>query len=190
MGMKGLAAKVWEGKNVWIAVGLVLANGLAWLNSGDIYGLVEVEPWLAPELTSIRETLWAGESAGESFRIVITDQIASEAVAWFLDAHPEVPFSHASVAIDPNGITGSGLAHVFGLRTLVHGRVGLELHGGVPVVSVQELSIASLTAPQFVLETIGQELAKQFDLSDGRLPMEITLLELDEGRMTVEGVYR
>ena len=190
MGLKRLCARIWNGKNVWIAVGLVLANVMAWLNSGEIHGLADVEPRLAPELSNIRDTLWAGESAGETFRIVITDEMASEAVAWFLDAHPEVPFSHPTVQIDANGITGLGLAHVLGLRTLVHGRVELELWDGVPIVSVQELSIASLTAPSFVIDAIQRELDKQFDLSGGRLPMEITLLELDEGMMTVEGVYR
>jgi len=176
-------------RNLWIALGLLLFNGLAWLGAASDADLVEVEPRLHPEIVAIREKLWSGEAAGEPFSIVLTEQMSAEGIAWFLARHPEVPFSHPQVEIDPQGVTGRGVAHVLGLRTPVHGRAGIALRDGTPVVTIQELGIAGATAPAFVLSAIQSEIEAQFDLS-GRLPMYITRLELGEGTITVEGTFK
>ncbi len=182
-------SRLWRAKNLWIALLLLTANGLAWMNATSGEDLPQVEPRLHPEIAAIRENVWSGEASGEPFSIVITEQMAAEAVAWFLDRHSEVPFSHPQVHVDPDGVTGEGLAHVLGLRVRVHGRVSVELQDEVPVVTLQELGIAGATLPDFVIAVIQAELQAQFDLA-GSLPIEVTRLELGEGTITVEGTYR
>jgi hypothetical protein len=175
--------------NIWIALGLLLANGLAWWSAASKVDLPEVQPRLDPQIAAIREKLWSGTAAGESFEIVITEQMAAEAIAWFLERHPEVPFGYPQVEIDPGGVTGSGLAEVFGLRTPVHGRASIRLRDGLPVVTIQELGVASATAPDFVLSAIQTELAGQLSIAQ-RWPAHITRLEMTDGAIIVEGVYK
>ena len=83
--------------HLWIALGLLLANGLAWVNSASAAMPPSARPRLDPQISAIREKLWSGKAKGETFQIVITEQMAAEAVAWFLARHPEVPFSHPEV---------------------------------------------------------------------------------------------
>jgi hypothetical protein len=115
--------------------------------------------------------------------------MAAEAVAWFLERHPEVPFSHPQVEIDPDGVTGRGLAHVFGLRTPVHGRVNILLRDGKPLVIIQEIGVAGATLPDAVMSAIQAEVEQQFNAAQS-LPVEIHLLELGQGAITVQGEYR
>ncbi len=175
--------------NLWIALGLLLANGLAWWSAASTLDLPEVQPRLDPQIAAIRDKLWSGKSRGESFKIVITEQMAAEAIAWFLDRHPEVPFGYPQVKIDPGGVTGSGLAEVFGLRTPIYGRASIRLRDGLPVVTVQQLGVASATAPGFVLSAIQSELASQLNAAQ-RWPASINRLELTDGAIIVEGVYK
>lgn len=176
-------------RNLWIALGLLLANALAWSNAGSLQTLPEVEPRLDPQIVLIREKLWSGKAKGEPFEIVITERMAAEAVAWFLERHPEVPFSHPQVEIDSEGVTGRGLAHVFGLRTPVYGRVLLRLHQGRPLVIIRELGVAGARVPDFVLTAIQGEVEAQFSAAQN-LPLRLTRLELGEGTISVEGTYR
>jgi len=175
--------------NLWIAIALLLANGLAWLGTTSLELPAEPEPRLDPQIAKIREDLWSGEHKGEPFSITITEQMAEEAIAWFLDRHPEVPFSHPQVEINAQGVTGSGLAHIFGLRTSVYGRAAITLRDGVPVVTIQEIGVAGATIPDAVLAAIQAELETQFSASQ-RLPVNITRLEMGEGVIIVEGTYK
>ncbi len=175
--------------HLWIALGLLLANGLAWLGATAAPLPPEVEPRLDPQIATIREKLWSGKASGEAFSIVITEQMAAEAVAWFLARHPEVPFSHPQVEIDSQGVTGRGLAHVFGLRTPVYGRASLTLRNGVPVVTIQAIGVAGATAPDFVMRAISAEVEAQFSQSQN-LPVNLSRLELGQGTITVEGTFR
>ncbi len=175
--------------NLWIALCLLAANGLAWWSAASAIDLLEVRPRLDPQIAAIREKLWSGTATGETFEIVITEQMAAEAIAWFLARHPEVPFKYPQVEIDPGGVTGRGLAEVFGLRTPVHGRASIHLREGLPVVTVQELGVASATAPSFVLSAIQSELASQLSIAQG-WPVYINRLEMTDGAIIVEGVYK
>lgn len=187
--MKRAWRAILERRDLWIALALLLANGMAWLQAVSAVALPQVEPRLDPQIAEIRQKLWSGEHKGEAFSIVITEQMAAEAVAWFLERHPEVPFSHPQVEIDEGGVTGRGLAHVFGLRTPVHGRVDILLRDGKPLVIVEEIGVAGATIPGFVMSAIQAEVEAQFDAAQG-LPLEIYQLELGQGTITVEGVYR
>lgn len=175
--------------NVWILLALLLANGLAWLSSAPADLPPAVQPRLDPQIAEIREKIFSGQAVGEPFEIVITDQMASEAVAWFLARHPNVPFSHPQVQIDQHGITGRGLAYVLGLRTPVSGRAGVRVDQGVPQVTLQSINVAGAAAPDLLLNIIQQEVAAQLGAAQ-RLPVYITRLELGEGKLLVEGIYK
>lgn len=173
----------------WIALVLVAFNGLAWLGAAPLTALPQAEARLAPEIAQFREDLWSGKHVGETFRIVITDQMASEAIAWFVAKHKEIPFSHPWVSFTPQGITGRGLVHLLGLRSEVYGVVMLSMKGAVPVVDIRELGVAGARAPAVMMDTMTTELNKQAD-AVSNLPMTITRLELQEGQLVLEGVYK
>lgn len=175
-------------RNLWIALALLAANALAWIGASPVETLPQVEPRLAPEIAEIRENIWSGKAAGETFSIVFTEQMAAEAVAWYLERHPNVPFSHPRVEIDPGGVTGAGLARLFGLRTPVHGRVQLGLEQGELSLRILELGIARARAPGFIVDALQDELARQVDLAQA-LPVTLTRLEFGDGIITVEGIY-
>jgi hypothetical protein len=172
-----------------IAVLLLAWNGWAWLGAAPAAALPEVTPRLAPEIAELREKLWSGKHKGQTFAITFTDQSASEAVAWFLAKRPEIPFSHPQVNFTPDGICGRGIIHLLGLRTEVYGTVGVTLRDGLPVIAIGELGVAGASAPSFLLETITRELNQQADAVN-RMPMTITRLELREGEMVLEGVFK
>jgi hypothetical protein len=187
--LRSVQRALWTRLNLWIALGLLLANGLAWLNSTPVVLPPEVEPRLDPQIAVIREKMWSGQASGESFSIVITEQMAAEGIAWFLMRHPEVPFSHPQVEIDAQGVTGRGLAHVFGLRTPVYGRATITLRQGVPVITIQQINIAGANVPDFVLSAIQAEVEAQLNASQ-RLPIILSRLELSDGMLSAEGIYR
>lgn len=173
----------------WIALLLLVFNGLAWLNAAPVVSLPEYEPRLAPEIAELREKIWSGEHSGEIFQITFTDQSASEAVAWFLAKHPEIPFSHPQVTFTPQGITGRGLIHLLGLRTEVYGNVGVVLSDGLPVITINEIGVAGAKAPTIVVNTITNELNKQVDAIN-RMPVILRHLKLLDGELVLEGVFK
>jgi hypothetical protein len=177
-------------RNVWIALVLLLANGLAWWNAVVSTQLVEVEPRLSPDMQVIWDRIRSGQAAGETFHITLTDQQAAEGVAWFLSRHPGVPFSHPQVQTDPEGISARGLVHMFGLRTPVYGRARVGVRDGLPQVTVVEVGVAGLILPQWMLDAILNELKGPLDFSRYDLPIYFTRIELGEGTITGEGIYR
>ncbi|MFZ6031254.1 MAG: hypothetical protein ACOYYS_26390 [Chloroflexota bacterium] len=176
-------------RHAWIALVLVAFNGLAWLGAAPLTALPQAEPRLAPEIARFRDDLWSGQHAGETFHLVITDQMASEAIAWFVTRHEEIPFSHPWVNFTPQGVTGRGLVHLLGLRSEVYGVVMLSMNGEAPVVTLRELGVAGAKAPAAIVGTITTELNKQAGAVRD-LPMTITRLELQNGQLVIEGVYK
>jgi hypothetical protein len=188
--MRKLHLPAWlKNLNLWIALGLLLANLLAWASAAPAAALPQVEPRLDPQIVKIREDLWSGTHRGEPFSIVITEQMAAEAIAWFLARHPEVPFSHPQVEIDPAGITGRGLVHLLGLRTPVYGRASLSLEDGKPVVRLIELGVAGAALPPAIFSSLQAQVSGILNQAQN-LPVELSRLEMGEGTITVEGVYK
>ncbi len=171
------------------AVVLLAANGLAWVNVISSANLPEVLPRLDPQIGEIRQHIIKHDAAGEPFSIVITNQMAAEAVAWFLDRHPEAPFGYPQVEFHPDGIVGRGIAFVFGLRTPVFGEADLTLVNGKPQVALTGLGVAGARLPDFAIAALQSEIKKQFDLAKV-MPVDLSRLELGEGTLTVEGVFR
>lgn len=182
-----LAAFLNRRKNILIALLLLIANGLAWFSVASRVELVQAAPILHPEIAKIREHWRAGDAIGETFSVVVTDQMAMETVAWFIEPRPNLPFSHPQIEIHPDGVTGGGLVYFMGLRTPVFGRATIYLQDGKPQGDIEEVGMAGAKAPAFVLEAIkqGQVVYEQMSL-----PIEVTTLELREGEVLVEGVYR
>jgi hypothetical protein len=174
-------------KNWLIALLLLLANAFAWFSVASRVDLVQAAPILHPEIAEIREHWQAGDAVGETFSVVVTDQMAMETVAWFIEPRPNLPFSHPQIEIHPDGVTGGGLVYFMGLRTPVFGRATIYLEAGKPQAILEEVGVAGAKAPAFVLEAIKQGQVVYDQMS---LPIEVTKLELREGQVLVEGVYR
>jgi hypothetical protein len=190
MRRKRLAQFFKRNRHLWITMLLLVGNGLAW-NSLIGTNLPEPEPILHPDIAAIRDNWRSGEAAGETFRVVATNQMAEEAIAWFLERYPDIPLTHPQIEITPDGVTGRGLARLLGLRTPIFGRVSVRLEDQVPKATLEELGIASATAPAFLTDALRDEIDRQQRrFSVGELPITITYLEFREGEVVVEGVYR
>ena len=174
-------------KNLLIALALIVANAFAWFSVASRVELVEAAPILHPEIAEIREHWQARDAVGETFSVVVTDQMAMETVAWFIEPRPNLPFSHPQIEIHPDGVVGGGLVYFMGMRTPVYGRAPLYLEDGKLQGIIEEGGIAGTKAPAFVLAAIKQGQAVYDQMS---LPIEVTKLELHEGQVLVEGVYR
>jgi hypothetical protein len=174
-------------KNLLMALLLLAANTVAWFSVASRVELVEAEPILHPEIAEIRNHWNAGDAVGESFSIVVTDQMAMETVAWFIEPRANLPFSHPQIEIHPESVTGGGLVYFMGMRTPVFGRATIYLEDGKPQANIEEIGVAGTKAPAFVLEAVKQGQAIYDQLS---MPIEITTLDLREGEVLVEGVYR
>ncbi|MBE2222230.1 MAG: hypothetical protein IAF02_11855 [Anaerolineae bacterium] len=174
-------------KNLLIALLLIVANAFAWLSVASRVELVEAAPILHPEIAEIREHWRAGDAVGETFSVLVTDQMAMETLAWFIEPRANLPFSHPQIEIHPDGVVGGGLVYFMGMRTPVFGRATIYLEDGKPQGIIEEVGIAGTKAPAFVLEAIKQGQAVYDQMS---LPIEITRLEMREGEVLVEGVYR
>ncbi|MBE2200170.1 MAG: hypothetical protein IAE79_16255 [Anaerolinea sp.] len=172
--------------NFWIAAMLLLANAFAWFSVAAQVELIEVEPILHPEIAEIRAHWQARDAVGESFSVTVTDRMAMETLAWFM-APRNLPISHPQVAIHPDGVTGGALVHVMGLRAPVFGRAVVWLENGRVEGRVEEVGIAGATAPDFVLLAVAQAQQVYAKL---QLPIEIRTMELREGEVYIEGVYR
>ncbi|MGB0389497.1 MAG: hypothetical protein ACPGWR_32150, partial [Ardenticatenaceae bacterium] len=111
--------------------------------------------------------------------------------AWYIEGHPGIPFSHPQVKFTPEGVTAGGLAHLGGLRTYVYGGGNATLVNGRPFIEVQDLGFASASAPGFLMDIL-QDQVDQLQKKYGNLPIpiEITRLELREGEVLMEGIYR
>lgn len=182
--------KLWRSKNLWIAFVLLLANGLAWSVVGR-QELVQVDPILHPHLAEIRTHWQAGDAVGETFQVVITEQEAAETIAWFISGRASVPFTHPQIEIHPDRIVGGGLAHVAGLQTYVYGKGNISIVNGKPFVTVLGLGVASASIPGFVLSALQTQVEEVLAYYSNRpIAVELTKIELREGEMLVEGIYR
>lgn len=176
--------------NFWFALLLLLANSAMWAYALAPEGpAVQVEPRLEPDLADLRQRLIEGGHSGEPFLIEITDQEAAETIAWYLSRHPNVPFGEPQVFIAPDGVTARGVAEIAGLRVGLRGEAHIELHDGVPIVTLGDLDVAGVAVPGLVRDRIQREIDAQFALAQN-LPVAIDELRLEEGRATVRGTIR
>jgi hypothetical protein len=177
--------------NLWIALALLAANGLAWAQAFAPSGPAYVaEPLLEPSLADLRTCLREGGHSGERFELSVTGQEAAESIAWFLSGHPEIPFRHPRVEIHPDEIEAWGEAEALGLRLSVHGRATMALENGIPIVALTDLGVAGAPVPGFVLQAVQDAVYEQVDLSNRQLPVIFETLELREGEAVASGTIR
>jgi hypothetical protein len=177
--------------NLWIAVVLLAANGLAWATALSTRGpAYVVEPVLEPSLDDLRTRLRDGTHHGEGFALHVTAQEASESIAWFLSNHPEIPFHYPCIAFHPDELEAWGEAGILGLRLSIHGRATMVLEDGVPIVTLTDLGVAGAPVPGFVLHAIQDAIYEQVDLSNRDLPVVFERLELQEGELVASGTIR
>jgi hypothetical protein len=176
--------------NFWIALALLVANGVAWAYALAPEGpAVTVEPRLEPDIAALREKLNEGGHSSEPFVIDISDQEAAETIAWYLQRYPRIPFGEPQVFIRPDGVLATGVAEIAGLRVGLTGEAHIELRDGVPIVTLGDLDVAGVVVPGFVQDRIQAEIDDQFSLARD-LPLIIDELVLEEGRATMRGTIR
>jgi hypothetical protein len=180
----------WANGNLWIALLLLVANGVAWAYALAPEGpATVVEPRLEPDIADLRQRLVEGGHSGEPFSVQVTGQEAAETIAWYLARHPRIPFHEPQVSIGPEGISAKGVAEIAGLRVGLTGRADIELQDGVPLVTLRDLDVAGVAVPGFVRDRIQAEIDAQFRLARD-LPLLIDELVLEEGQATVRGTIR
>jgi len=177
--------------NLWIALALLAANGLAWAAALAPGGPAYIaEPVLEPSLDDLRTRLWEGTHHRERFELDVTDQEAGESIAWFLSHHPEIPFRHPRIAFHPGEVEAWGDVEVLGLRLSIHGRATMVLENGVPIVTLTDMGVAGAPVPAFVLQAVQDAVYEQVDLSNRELPVIFETLELREGEAVASGTIR
>ncbi len=180
----------WKQKNLWIILALLVLNGFAWYQISERKsreGFVVVEPILHPEIAEIRANWQSGEAVGESFSVTVTDQMAMETLTWFLQPRSDIPFTTPQIRITEDGIVGGGIVELLGLKTPVLGDAEVWLENGKVTGEVRSLQVSGTTAPQFIVDATDQAKAVYDSLS---FPIEITHMELRDGEVYLEGVYR
>jgi len=176
--------------NVWFALLLISANGVAWAQALAPEGpAVVVQPRLEPGLADLRQRLLEGGHSGEPFSIEVTDREAAETITWYLERHPRIPFAQPQVTITPQGIAARGVAEIAGLRVGLSGQARVVLREGMPEVTLVRLDVAGLVLPSFVQERIQAEIDAQFALAQD-LPVVIEEFALSDGAAVVRGYVR
>ena len=177
--------------NLYVALILLAANGLAWASalapSGPTY---VAEPVLEPDLADLRSRLREGGHSGERFELNVTGQEAAESIAWFLGNHPEIPFEQPRVQFHPDVVEAWGDVEVLGMRLSIHGQATMVLQNGIPIVTLTDISVAGAPVPGFVLQAVQDAVYEQVDLSQRELPVIFETLELREGEAVASGTIR
>jgi hypothetical protein len=120
------------------------------------------EPRLSPQIAALVERMKAGSHQGEPFQITITEGEFEEAVAWYLDREPNLPFR----------------------------RLDITVQDGLPVIYAQELEVGQAALPDFIRFQIEDKLNRRLNMREEELPVVLEEIELEEGRLTVRGRIR
>src|SRR5512143_614433 len=163
--------------NLWIALGLVIANLYAWANvlSAAAAPYI-VEGVRDPEIVTLLDYIQSGKHSGETWQVTLTELEAEQTITWYLQRYPQIPFAHPRVTITPDYVSGEGDATVAGLRVHVGGKARITLSNGLPVVQILDLSLP-LPAP--IRQAIEDEIQVQLRRADA-LPVRFTSAEWSE----------
>ena len=173
--------------NVWIALGLIVANLFTW---GRLLLAAKnphvVEPLRDPEVVALLEYIRSGDHSGETWEVTLTDLEAEQTITWYLNRYPQIPFAYPEVHITPDSISGEGDVILTGLHFHVSGEARITLQDGLPVVEIVDLS---LPLPTSTKERIEQEIQKQLKRAE-LLPVRFTSAEWGDGVVVVRGIIR
>ena len=173
--------------NLWIALGLILANLFVWarLLLAVSYPHV-VEPIMDPEVRALLDYIRSGDHSGETWEVTLTELEAEQTITWYLNRYPKIPFAYPQVEITPDSVSGEGDVIITGLHIHVSGEARVTLKDGLPVVEILDLS---LPLPASMKDAIEQEVQVQLRRAE-RLPVRFTSAEWEEGVVVVKGVIR
>jgi hypothetical protein len=172
--------------NVLVALGLIVANVLAW---GQVLQPKDphiVAPIRDEEVVALLEYIRSGEHSGETWEVTLTELEAEQTIAWYLNRYPQIPFAYPEVHITPDSVAGEGDVILTGLHFHVSGEARVTLQDGLPVVEILDLS---LPLPGNLKERIEQEIQKQLKRAE-LLPVRFTSAEWGDGVVVVKGVIR
>lgn len=187
-----LGDTIGQRKNLWVALLLLLANGVMWVRVAATSNLPEVSPILHPGVAEIRAKWNDGSAVGETFRVTVSDEAAGQTIAWFIEPRQEsLPFSRPHVGFTPSEISGRGLMTVAGLQVEVFGRGFVTLENGRPIITVYEVGVGDANVPDFVTSFLQSQVDRgQAIYDDLELPIRLTKLEIGDGYATIEGIYK
>ena len=147
----------------------------------------DIEPRLSAQLAELRERLRAGTHHGETFEVTATNRELEEAITWYLERHPHIPFGNPQVSIDTDAIEARAETQLGRMRFPVSGRAGVFLHDGVPIVTVDHLQMGKARLPDFMLLQIEDQLNKRLAMGEEDLNVTLEEVELEEGQLSVRG---
>ena len=183
--------RIWSAVNVWVAVLLLGANGWAWLRSAATSNLPEVPPIIHPGVDELRRNWNSGEVIGQPFSVTVTDEETAQTIMWFVAPRPSIPLSRPQVRLTPSEISGRAVMVIGGLQVEVFGRGMVRLVNGRPIIDVYEVGVGNANMPAFVMAALQSQVDQaQATYDQLALPIELTKLEIGEGWMTIEGVYK
>jgi len=173
--------------NLWIALGLIIANLFAW---GRILLAASnphvVEPIMDPEVRALLDYIHSGEHSGETWEVTLTELEAEQTITWYLNRYPQIPFAYPEIKITPDSVSGEGDVIITGLHFHVSGKARITLEDGLPVVEILDLS---LPLPGSMKDTIEREIQVQLRRAE-LLPVRFVSAEWGDGVVTVKGVIR
>jgi hypothetical protein len=173
--------------NLWISVGLIVANLFMWarllLNVTNPH---VVQPVMDPEVKSLLDYIRSGKHSGETWQVTLTELEAEQTITWYLHRYPQIPFAYPQVTMTPDSISGQGDVIITGLRFHVSGKAHITLQDGLPVVKILDMN---LPLPSSMKETIEVEIQKQLQRAE-LLPVRFTSAEWKDGEVIVAGVIR
>jgi len=173
--------------NLWIALGLIIANLFAW---GRILLAASnphvVEPIMDPEVRALLDYIHSGEHSGETWEVTLTELEAEQTITWYLNRYPQIPFAYPEIKITPDSVSGEGDVIITGLHFHVSGKARITLKDGLPVVEILDLS---LPLPGSMKDTIEREIQVQLRRAE-LLPVRFVSAEWGDGVVTVKGVIR
>ena len=173
--------------NLWIALGLILANLFVWARL--LLAVTDphvVDPVRDPEVEALLDYIRSGDHSGETWEVTLTELEAEQTITWYLNRYPQIPFAYPQIKITPDSIAGEGDVLITGLHIHVSGEARVTLKDGLPVVEILDLS---LPLPGSMKETIEREIQVQLQRAE-LLPVRFTSAELGEGVVIVKGIIR
>lgn len=168
---------------------LLLGAGLFALRSPARRETSAPPPALPAEIAALAARL-DGSHRGEPFALTLTDADLTAAVAAFLAASPDVPFSDVRVAARGGRIVVEGRARGAALAVPISATLAVAARDGTPIVRVEHVDLGGAPLPTFAREQIIAEANASLDLSRYDLGVRIDDLTVGEGVVAVRGAIK
>lgn len=149
-----------------------------------------IEARLSPQLQQLLERLRAGTHHGETYELTLTNRELAEAIVWYLQRHPGLPFANPQVSIEPDAIDARVETKLGKTSFPLSGRGAVLVQDGIPRVTVEQLEIGKADLPEFILFQMEDQLNQNLAVREGNLPLILEQVELGEGQLTVRGKIR